>query len=771
MGNMLSNTPLVSLRAFMNISCSVSSSAAVLLMSTMSDWSLIQAFVEHRSEAAFGVLLRRHLDLVYSTALRQLGDHHDAEEVAQIVFSRLAQKAHCLKPGTSVAGWLYRSTCLEARMWWRGLIRRRQREREVMAMTVEFSGEQANWEQIAPFLDEAMLQLTELDRGIMVLRYFQNRTLGEVGLELGFSEDAARMRVNRALEQLREYLLKKGVVCTPMALGVFISERAVHAAPASVESSLLHAITKIIRPTVGVAVLSIFGRLGLVGKGSVTAVSLLLVLGLATYVIDLASVTSILPNLMGTSRTTLVVNQIAPNVPSSPVVTASTLKPATIEGIITIVAGTTNTEVSHPDAPIMNLAAAGAKYRLIFPGTEPIQALASGNLYRVKGFDGGNIPTENEWPRHWFQVQNVTLIKEYAPTDRKLLEASAARNFALMREMITNGADINIRSVSFKTCLHNLLLKRLGPESSAEEARLLLEAGADVNAIDEDGRTPLYFLFCQHPCDTNVLELLLSYGANPSIPDFDGWTAWAVAGYEAHEIMRKALPDQEPDYGKGRPPVPVVAPLPNTYIPPLSLVKHRAVTDFLASPARDTPECRTMLQLLWENGYGIEMLGPVYAAAMEITRCDHDYIRAFDSTTGKLVQPDQKDNDAKNQGRNIALAATKARFMDKFTHQWHYAIPNCRIESEPLRSRLLDIRTIVSYDPPRPLGGPWYEAKPERELNDQDVQKYIQSHPVIFQPFKLTSDLSPEEVSRAEADAQAAKARWEEAKRERDKPL
>ena len=58
------------------------------------------------------------------------------------------------------------------------------------------------WTQIAPLLDGALEQLGQNDHDAVVLRFFEGRNFKEVGAALGASEDAAKKRVNRALEKL-----------------------------------------------------------------------------------------------------------------------------------------------------------------------------------------------------------------------------------------------------------------------------------------------------------------------------------------------------------------------------------------------------------------------------------------------------------------------------------------------------------------------------------------------------------------------------------------
>ena len=172
---------------------------------------MLAQYARDNSEAAFATLVTRHVNLVYSTALRNAGNPHAAEEITQAVFIILAGKARSLSPRTVLSGWLYQTARLTAANFLRAEIRRQHREQEAYMQSLLNEPEPNVWPQIAPLLDAAMAGLGEKDRNAVVLRFFENKSLGEVGRALGASEDAAKMRVNRALEKLRKFFSKRGV--------------------------------------------------------------------------------------------------------------------------------------------------------------------------------------------------------------------------------------------------------------------------------------------------------------------------------------------------------------------------------------------------------------------------------------------------------------------------------------------------------------------------------------------------------------------------------
>lgn len=200
---------------------------------TMNDVNqLLKEYAANGSEPAFRELVTRYVDLVYSVALRRLkGDEHRAEEVTQTVFTDLAQKAATLPERVMLGGWLHRHTGFVAGNYVRGEIRRQVREKEAATMMLHES-EETNWQEVAPFLDEAIDQLDSSDREAVLLRYFEKRDLRSLGAYLGISEDAAQKRVSRAVDKLRDLLAERGVKIAAIALGAMLMEQAVSAGPA-----------------------------------------------------------------------------------------------------------------------------------------------------------------------------------------------------------------------------------------------------------------------------------------------------------------------------------------------------------------------------------------------------------------------------------------------------------------------------------------------------------------------------------------------------------
>lgn len=179
----------------------------------LSDFECLHRYVRAGDQAAFRELVYRHIDLVFGTALRKVGDSGGAEEIAQNVFSALARKAWRFAPDDSLPAWLHKSAILESQGWFRAETRRRQREATAaeLGTTMKTPEEAAAFKALIPALDEALLSLREHDRTALLLRYYESRSLREVGTVLGVSEDTAQKRVQSALERLAHFFQRRGL--------------------------------------------------------------------------------------------------------------------------------------------------------------------------------------------------------------------------------------------------------------------------------------------------------------------------------------------------------------------------------------------------------------------------------------------------------------------------------------------------------------------------------------------------------------------------------
>jgi RNA polymerase sigma factor (sigma-70 family) len=210
-------------------------------MQAVEDMALLREYAANRSDEAFAELVSRYVNFVHSAALRQAGDPNLAEEVTQTVFVILAQKAGKISDKTVLAGWLFNTARYAALAQMRAEAKRRQREQEAyMQNELQSSNSTAEeyWRQISPCLDEALAALGEKDRQAVLLRFFENKSLAEVGTTLNAGEDTARKRVSRALEKLRKFFARRGIISTAAIIAGVISANSVQAAPAGLATTI-----------------------------------------------------------------------------------------------------------------------------------------------------------------------------------------------------------------------------------------------------------------------------------------------------------------------------------------------------------------------------------------------------------------------------------------------------------------------------------------------------------------------------------------------------
>jgi RNA polymerase sigma factor (sigma-70 family) len=209
-------------------------------MPDANDMELLQDYSRHGSETAFAELVQRHINLVYSVALRHVGNTAHAEEITQAVFIILARKAASLRRDTILEGWLHETTRLTALSFMRGERRRQFREQEAyMQSTLNEPGTGAAiWNQLAPLLDEAMARLGKKDRDAVLMRFFKDKSVREVASATQTSEAAAQRRILRALGKLHRFFTKRGVSSTTAIIAGVMAAHSVQAAPVALAKSV-----------------------------------------------------------------------------------------------------------------------------------------------------------------------------------------------------------------------------------------------------------------------------------------------------------------------------------------------------------------------------------------------------------------------------------------------------------------------------------------------------------------------------------------------------
>lgn len=253
----------------------------------MDDSALLRAYVEHADERAFARLVEAHIGVVYGAALRQVGgDAARAQEVTHLVFIELARKSRSLVGHPVLVAWLHRTT-----RWKAAELLRSERRRGIWEMKagqehelrsgpaappdVRTAEEAVDWERLRPLLDEAVDGLRGADREAVLLRYFANWPFTKIGVTLGLSENAARMRTERAIEKLRATLAKRGVKSTATLLAGAIAAKGAVAPPPALLGSATAAGLAAGAPVVAAAALAAGGvllmtKVAMVALGALT---------------------------------------------------------------------------------------------------------------------------------------------------------------------------------------------------------------------------------------------------------------------------------------------------------------------------------------------------------------------------------------------------------------------------------------------------------------------------------------------------------------------
>jgi RNA polymerase sigma factor (sigma-70 family) len=208
-------------------------------MPDANDMDLVREYARDHSEPAFAGLVQRHINLVYSVALRCTGNSEDAQDVTQAVFIILARKAASLRDRTVLTGWLYETTRFTAARFIRTRVRRQIREQEAyMQSSSNEPDPDGVWRQLSPLLEEAMTQLGEKDRALLALRFFENKSGAETAAALGIQEWAVHKRTSRAVEKLRTFFGRRGISVSAGVLIAAVSANSLQAAPTGLAATV-----------------------------------------------------------------------------------------------------------------------------------------------------------------------------------------------------------------------------------------------------------------------------------------------------------------------------------------------------------------------------------------------------------------------------------------------------------------------------------------------------------------------------------------------------
>jgi RNA polymerase sigma factor (sigma-70 family) len=194
---------------------------------------LLRRFAKTRDAEAFAEIIRRHAGLVYGAALRILADVDRASDVAQDTFLQLAKDAH--RVTGSLPGWLHRVATHKAIDQMRRESSRRHRE---AAYAARPPGKKADWKEISPYVDEELNRLDRETRDILIAHFLQGQTTRRIAVARGISQATVSRRIEAGVATLRGMLRRRGILVAAGALGLFLRQNAVQAAPATLMTEL-----------------------------------------------------------------------------------------------------------------------------------------------------------------------------------------------------------------------------------------------------------------------------------------------------------------------------------------------------------------------------------------------------------------------------------------------------------------------------------------------------------------------------------------------------
>ncbi|HUT31345.1 MAG TPA: sigma-70 family RNA polymerase sigma factor [Sedimentisphaerales bacterium] len=197
------------------------------------DIILLRRFSQSGDAEAFSEVVRRHAGLVYGAGLRVLEDRSRAADVVQETFLELVRDAGSISG--SVAGWLHRVATRKALDVVRREGRRRRREEKYAAQKTQGTEE---WGQISLHVDEALDELDEELKQILIAHFLAGRTTSDIAGTRGISQATVSRRIESGVGELRKRLHRRGVIVAAAALGSLLAQNAAEAAPAAVLQEL-----------------------------------------------------------------------------------------------------------------------------------------------------------------------------------------------------------------------------------------------------------------------------------------------------------------------------------------------------------------------------------------------------------------------------------------------------------------------------------------------------------------------------------------------------
>ncbi len=205
-------------------------------MMSPADSALLLRWIDQRDPKAFKELASQYATMVYATCTRVLGDATEAEDVTQECFEVLAGIAEA--PKGHLGAWLHRVAANRAIDRIRKEKRRLAREERYVA--TQDATTETGWDDIYGYVDQAIAELSEKQRGPLVAHYLEGQTHAHIAETLGMSRPAVTQRIAKGVDAVRDTLKRRGISVAGAALATMLGANLAEAAsiPASLESTL-----------------------------------------------------------------------------------------------------------------------------------------------------------------------------------------------------------------------------------------------------------------------------------------------------------------------------------------------------------------------------------------------------------------------------------------------------------------------------------------------------------------------------------------------------
>jgi RNA polymerase sigma factor (sigma-70 family) len=189
----------------------------------LSEWQLLERYLDCRDETAFEALVSRHGPMVLGVCRRMLADRTDVEDAFQATFLVLVRRARHLGPRDAIGPWLY-GVATRVAMRSRSEAARRRRFQPLTSEVAVVADDRSSANrEIGEILDQELGRLPSKYRSPIVLCYLEGQTHEEAARQLKWPIGTVKGRLARARDLLQSRLVRRGLTPAVGALSLTLS--------------------------------------------------------------------------------------------------------------------------------------------------------------------------------------------------------------------------------------------------------------------------------------------------------------------------------------------------------------------------------------------------------------------------------------------------------------------------------------------------------------------------------------------------------------------